>query len=276
MQELTLSVVHQQKGRMRLRLSHHLLHWDQFRTRILSHQAVNQIQYTPIVKSLLVHFDATQIKAEELILRLSVTYSLEHHFTPIKVSFEGQQPPMENPAIFSGVLLTLAIVARLPLRALQPYQKILEVLASSAVALAVLNHGFNEFRERGDVDPEVISVLYLVSALFSGNSILSAGVLTWFTSFSRHLLVESVGTLKVHAAPAHQVDDGVFEVKVTREKQHLRALLRRFSALAAIVYAGGRSEAEKTLREIQNSAESHHNILKGLEEHYSSINLVVR
>ena len=276
MQELTLSIVHQQKGRMRLRLSHHLSHWEEFRTRILAHQAVHQVQYTPIVKSLLIHFDAEQIKAEDLIVRLSVTYSLEHHFTPIKLSFEGHQPPMENPAVFSGALLALALVARLPLRALRPYQKIFEVLASSSVALAVLNHGLKEFRERGDVDPEVISVLYLVSALFSGNSILSAGVLTWFTSFSRHFLVESIGALKVHASPVYQVNDGIFEVKVTREKQHLRALLRRFSALAAIVYAGGPSEAEKTLREIQHSAENYHNILKGLEGHHSSINLVVR
>ncbi len=277
MQELTLSIVHQQKGRMRLRLSHHLLYWEKFRTRIVSNQAVEQLQYTPVVKSLLVHFDAQQIKPEELILRLAVTYSLEHHFTPVKVSFDGQHhPPMEQPAVLSGVLLALAVVAKFPLAATRPYQKLFEVLASGGVALAVFNHGLKEFRERGDIDPEVVSVLYLVSALFSGRSVLSAGVLTWFTSFSRHLLLESIGSLKVHASPVHQLDDGVFEVKVTREKQHLRELLRRFSALAAIFYAGGRSEAEKTLRELQNSVNSQHNILKGLEGHHSSINLVVR
>jgi hypothetical protein len=59
-------------------------------------------------------------------------------------------------------------------------------VASAGTAGAALEHGWMEYRHRGNFDPEVLTVTYLLTSLLRGNA-LPAAIFTWITTFGRHL-----------------------------------------------------------------------------------------
>ncbi len=99
------------------------------------------------------------------------------------------QPPVReltDSAFYSGIVL----FAALALRAVGQYatgRGTLEGIAGLTTAGAALYHGLVDYRLRGNIDPEVLTVTYLLIALVRGNA-LPAATLTWVSTFGRHLV----------------------------------------------------------------------------------------
>jgi len=59
-------------------------------------------------------------------------------------------------------------------------------LAGLGTGGAILDHAWRDLRRQGSIDPEVVSIVYLLTA-FARGPILASAVLAWATTFGRHL-----------------------------------------------------------------------------------------
>jgi hypothetical protein len=99
------------------------------------------------------------------------------------------RPPLReltDSAFYSGI----ALFAALALRVTGQYttgRATLERIVGGTTAGAALYHGWVDYRLRGNFDPEVLTVTYLLTALLSGSA-LPAAIFTWISTFGRHLV----------------------------------------------------------------------------------------
>ena len=124
---------------------------------------------------------------------------------------------MTDSAFYSGVVL----LPHLPCGSwdrTRPPATAFDRIAGLTTAGAVVHHGWAEYRLRGNFDPEVLSVTFLLTALLGGNA-LPAAIFTWISTFGRHLVrLPSPG---VEVRPAQTGRSGAsprFEVVVAPER----------------------------------------------------------
>ena len=89
-------------------------------------------------------------------------------------------------SFLSGFIIVSARGAKL-FRRFSKVHQVLDWIAGISTAYSILDHGHRELKERGNFDPEVLSVVYLLMAFLQGNH-LPASLFTWIATFGRHLL----------------------------------------------------------------------------------------
>ena len=185
-QQLTVTVEHEIPGRLRIRLSHALKQPERMRRLLAEHAGVGEVQYTPVSRSVLVRYDPQHISIEEIVIRIATGLSLEHDNAGIRVLTRPQTRELTDSAFYSGVVLFAALILRL-LGRYPSASTTFERIAGVTTAGAALHHGWVDYRLRGNFDPEVLTVTYLLTALLSGNA-LPATIFTWISTFGRHLV----------------------------------------------------------------------------------------
>ena len=185
-QQPAVTIEHELPGRLRLRLSHVLRQPERMRRLVAEHAGVDEVQYTAVSRSVLVRYDSKHISTEEIVIRIATGLSLEHDNAAIRVLTRPPTRELTDSAFYSGVVLLAALALRLVGR-YQATSATLDRIASFTTAGAALHHGWTDYRLRGNFDPEVLTVTYLLTALLGGNA-LPAAIVTWVSTFGRHLV----------------------------------------------------------------------------------------
>ncbi|MGD1036028.1 MAG: hypothetical protein ABR878_02305 [Roseiarcus sp.] len=181
-----VTIEHELPGRLRIRLSHSLRQPERVQRLVAEHAGVGEVQYTAVSRSMLVFYDLKHISTEEIVIRIATGLSLEQDNAGIRVLTRPLTHELTDSAFYSGV----ALLAALALRVMGKYTTAsvaTEWIAGLATAGAAFDHGWVDYRLRGNFDPEVLTVTYLLTALLRGNA-LPAAILTWISTFGRHLV----------------------------------------------------------------------------------------
>jgi hypothetical protein len=263
---------------LRLRLSHTLLKPERVRRLVGEHAGVEEVEYTAISRSMLVRFDSDYITTEEIVIRIATGVSLERNNADVRVLAQPPIRELTDSAFYSGLVL----FAVLALRAMGRYNAgrgALEGIAGLTTAGAALYHGFVDYRLRGNIDPEVLTVTYLLVALLRGNA-LPAATLTWVSSFGRHLVrLPARGIIVRPADTGLQGASPHLEVLIAPDptppdKMTLFGYIPTIALHAVTGAPLGRHDS--LIEDVRQIATTHNQVLEGVSDFRRGIRLRVR
>ena len=273
-----LTIVHELPGRLRMKVLYPLEDPKRLETSVKGHVGILYVEYTPITRSILVRFDVREVTREEIIIRVGLSLALAYG-SPVQIFTEPEHHEMSDSAFYSAMLLVVALTNRVVSRAYKSGSW-LEWTVGLGTAWSVLEHGVSEVKERGNFDPEVLSVVYLITALLKGN-FLPAAIFTWLTTFGRHLIHGTTTGIEIRPmefADEH-AENPYYEVVITpvnpaSEKRMLLNLLPSIVKYAAT----GRSEGGhgNLIDEIRNVSKLHGEVIEGLGGLRTGIPLKIR
>lgn len=98
-------------------------------------------------------------------------------------------------------------------------QEFLKWLATGTTVGAIVEHGYSEMRQRGTIDPEVMSIMYLINSIGKEGNMLNASLVTWITTFGRHILKKSNETfiLKIEKSKMRCEDKPCYDISILSE-----------------------------------------------------------
>lgn len=273
----TITIVHEITGRIRYRLSHQLANVQAVAERVRGHLGIEEVTYSAITRSVLVAFDSGLVNSKELTVRLGMAYSLDQSLQPVKVFSSTMKREMSPLAAFAGAALLVSLLARIRNRSGIPP---LEFTAGLITGTATLEHGYQEVQERGEFDPEVLSVVYLVTAFFRGN-LLPASIVTWLATFGRHLVSQSGPGVEIKAVQLtpESAAEPEYEVVVspTSARTGLQRILRVLpKVLLTVLGGGGTGHRGSLLGDIERMSLMHGEVIDGLGEWRQGIPVRIR
>ena len=271
-------IEHELPGRLRMRLSHALKQPERMQRLVAEHAGVGEVQYTAITHSVLVRYNPEHISTEEIVVRIATGLSLEHDNCGIRVLTRPPTRELTDAAFYSGVALLVASALRLTRRR-KASKAILDQIAGLTTAGAALHHGWLDYRARGNFDPEVLTVTYLLTALVRGNSLPSA-IFTWISTFGRHLV--QLPPPGVEVRPAQIGGEGTpprFEVVVAPDptppnKMTLFGIIPTMAFRAITGRVLGKHV--RLIEDIQHVAQTHNQVLEGVSGFQRGIPLRIR
>jgi hypothetical protein len=135
---------------------------------------------------------------------------------------------------------------------------------------AVLDHVYQDLKQKRQFHPEVFSLYYLVLAFIRGD-VLKGATFTWFLTFARHMLEVPAGSLVVKTIksdPTCHIRHCEYEVTVSKEKTDstLGTFLQSLPKMVLNTYRDIDATLEDNLlQQIMSVAESHDEVLEGLK-----------
>ncbi|MBD3402587.1 hypothetical protein GF420_06805 [candidate division GN15 bacterium] len=264
----TITIVHEITGRVRYRLSHPLDDASAVEARVRGHEGIDAIEYTDLTRSVLVRFDPRAVTSKELTVRLGVAFSMDQELTPVRVFAGREREDLSSVAVLAGLSLLAALAWRMRSRTGLPA---LEYGGGLLTAAATLEHGYQEIQERGEFDPEVLSIVYLITSFFRGN-LLPASIVTWLATFGRHLIRHSgpgveIKAVRLNAASAAEPEYEVV-VSPTSPQSGWHRLLAVLPKVLQAVAGGGAQGGRRgsLLGDIERMSLMHGEVIDGLGE----------
>jgi hypothetical protein len=258
-------VVHSIPGRVRVRLSIPPADPDQLVEAVREHAGMRSIAYTPATRSVLVRHDPREIVREEVVLRIATAYAIDRDRVPVRVLAEPERRSLSDLGTLSAVLIGAAMLLRWGRPDAYP---MLAKAAGLGTAVAVAEHAWRDVREKGHMDPEVLSIGYLISAFTRGNYI-KASVITWFTTFGRHLLDPPRRGVIVKPVPVPEgdEDEARFEILVGPDADlpERERIIGSIGALLKFAITGGAAHGQRNLvDELRDVSRIHGEVVEGL------------
>ncbi|MGO9200537.1 MAG: hypothetical protein ACLQM8_08355 [Limisphaerales bacterium] len=273
----SVTIEHELPGRLRVRLSHGVRDVPQLHRMLLEHPGVTQSRYAAITSSLLVLYQPGVVSAEEIVVRVAIALSLEQHLA-VRVLSRPRAREVTDSGFYAGVCVLAALAARVP-RPYRVFVPALDWLAGLATAGSVLEHGWLEYRRRGNFDPEVLMVTYLLTAMLRGN-VLPAALFTWIATFGRHLTrlpaagVEVRPTEIARKGNQRQVEVLVVPEHAPRDKMAFFGLI---PAMVMHALTGtGPAPHPSLIDGIKHVAQVHNQVLEGIGGFAQGIPLRIR
>lgn len=265
-QRPVVTIVHALPGRVRVRLSGPPDDPDRLVAAVREHEGMVSIDYSPATRSVLVRHDPREIVREEVVLRIATGWAIDLGGVPVRVLAQPERQDFSNLAVLSAGLIGAALLLRLG-RGTAAVQ-LLDRAAGTCTAAAVAEHAWRDVREEGYVHPEVLSLGYLVSAFFRGN-FLKASVITWFTTFGRHLLDAPRRGVIVKPVPVREGDgrEPRFEIVVSPDLDlpERDRIVGSIQALLKFAITGGAAHGERNLvDELRDVSRIHGEVVEGL------------
>jgi len=262
-----IAIMHRLPGRIRLRLSVWPADMDKTISMVREHPGILSMHATMVSGSLLVVFNSLQVTAEEIIIRVATSLSLDRGCVPVRVLPEPELRELSESSFYSALAIVTALTAR-PMGAGLRNTLILDWVAGLGTAAAIVAHGYQELKRIGYFHPEVLSVVYLASSFLRGR-ILSSALVAWLTSFGRHLFrppARGVLLRVTHAGDTCDAQAGYgIVVRPDTTDQTTVELLRAVPALVQYALIGAsRSGDSSLLRDITDVARVHSQVLEGL------------
>ncbi|MCG8573086.1 MAG: hypothetical protein MJB14_23380 [Spirochaetes bacterium] len=258
--KIGLEITHLLPGRLRVRLSSQLIQANEFERKVMLHPGIKSISYNSISRSVLFLFDEQTISQAELILRIAIYFSIENNHSSVQLSFASQREETSYSSYFSGLMLIIAAFSRL-IPGLKSYLKGLESVATISTVLSVLAHGFEEIQENGTIDPEVVSIFYLLAAILQGKGF-NAAAITWGTTFGRHLIKPLPEKLLI--APEQKGDKVKVNIRHMTNKNITGFVFRIVPTFFFDLLTGGRLGKETLIKQFKHVSEEHDQIIEGL------------
>ena len=265
-QKPVVTVVHSLPGRVRVRFSCILTKPDELIAAVHEHPGMEQIAYTARTGSLLVRFDTRMISQEEITLRIAFQVALDQEGKPVRLLTAPERVLLQDSAVLSAIGLVTALSMRW-LKASERHPSHLDRLAGFGTAWSIADHAWRELRERGYFDPEVLALAYLGTALVRGN-FLSASVVTWLTTFGRHLIEVPPSGVEVRPLeiPATGGRGPRYELVVSADTDapdRLRIVNVLQDALKYAMTGGGAHGYRSLWEELQDVSRVHGEVLEG-------------
>lgn len=239
---------------------------------VQGHAGVNSVIYTTATENLLIHFDQGQITAQEILLRAGLSFSRDFDMSPVRVRIQKTNQSIGPLSALAFAVLAINHLSYLfSVRSREPYT--FQYLAGGTTLVSVMEHVVQDFRDKGYFHPEVFSVFYLILSFFRGD-ILKASTITWFMTFGRHLLELPANTLLLipeSTDPACEIHQCEYEVTVRNENE-ANWILKTLHALPGMLYKAykdmnlGNVLEDTLIRQMEHVAESHDDIIDGLEK----------
>ena len=168
-----VTIEHALPGRLRLSVSHRIREPARLRRLLTEHAGVGEVRFTPVTGSCLIRYDPAAIAAEELVVRVAIGVALEHDARAVRILARPEPDAWTASAYYAALALLAALGLRLVPGSLGR-RGAMDWVASLTTAGAALDHGWREYRRRGNFDPEVLAVTYLLTALLRGNPLPAA------------------------------------------------------------------------------------------------------
>ena len=271
--QIEIFIMHCIAGRIRLKLSKPVTDEKKFAADIRHHPGISRVRYTGLTRTVLIEYDTAEVTQAEILTRVSLFLSIENNLSPVLLSFSQDEEHISITGYLAGLLLVAGAAANF-VPYLQTYKKTLETTAAIATMAAVVKHGLEEIRSQGQVDPEVISVFYLLHAMLKGNSF-HASAITWGTSFGRHLVQTGPGSVVIH--PQKTGNGNTYEVDVQKQNnQNLASFL--FKAVPSLLFdflAGGMIGKETLIQQMKTMSDSHEDTIEGLANLEEGFRIIV-
>ena len=183
----TIIVAHKIKNRVRLKLSLPLKEPKVAGKFLTEYDGIDSFQYNNISRSIVVNYNSMKVNLNEIIMRLSISYSKEYHMMPVNV-FVAKAKNDTSLAYFSMINIIIGgLVKNLTNFKGKEIVNFLSWSAIGTTSLAILDHGYREIKEHGEFHPELVSSVYLFNAIKNGK-LLSGSLITWLAAFGRHSL----------------------------------------------------------------------------------------
>ena len=262
-----VTVVHSLPGRVRTRLSVAPQDVQRMLAGVREHPGMESISFSPITKSILAKFNPHEISREEIALRIAFHLSLDCDSAPVRLLAEPEQrPALGGSATVSAAALALSLAIR-GLNLAKGSPTTWDYLAGLGTAWAVVDHAWQELRERRTFDPEVLSLAYLVTAFGRGN-FLTASVVTWVASFGRHLVALPPAGVQVRPVEVRGRGNGRSGYEVTigpdvDAPERVRILSRLQGLLKYAMTGGGAHPFRTLLEELRDVSKVHGEVLEG-------------
>ncbi len=183
--ELSIHIPHNLPGRVRMRFSRPLQDTDKLKLHVMEHEGINEMLYSPVTHSMLVYFDEKDVDLQEIMIRTALAFSLENHLKPVHITRKTERQFITPKGIVAGLNIIVSGITTLFLPR-WPFQKSMDWLSAITTSAAVLEHAGYDYRKKGSVDPEVLSLVLLANRTLSGGSLLFPSALTWLVTFGRH------------------------------------------------------------------------------------------
>ena len=276
----SITILHKIPGRIRMRLSCHPKDIEQMRRAVKGHEGILSLKYTPVTRSLLIHFETDKVSRQEIVLRVALCLSRDNGLAPVRVLACPEQKEMSDSAAYAGMLLIVALLTRLGSWNTQS-RSLLDWSAALGTTGAALKHGLEELQSQGNFHPETLSVVYLISAMTRGN-LLPAAIFTWATTFGRHLLHLPPQGIQLRAIElaGSNPENPHYEVVISPDQNAPNDSMLLFRLLPSVVMdslgwgAGGAHMS--MLDEIRELSRRHGEVLEGLGEIRDGITVRIR
>lgn len=211
-------IIHRLPNRIRMRLSLPIRDEGDFYSMLNEQGGIQQFQYNPVIKSLLVTFNHVEMDTEEVLIRTAIAYSRQYDMAPVRLYSDRPVKQITPMAYYSlGSIALMGLVASTGMLLNSTLREVLKWTMVGTTIGAVMEHAYDEISERGAFDPEVVSVMYLINSINKGN-LLSASAISWIATFGRHLVqlsyegaVIRVKEIKDSSRPGQYYDVTVYE-----------------------------------------------------------------
>ena len=276
-QNLTITLLHRLPGRIRIELSSPPRDWDRMAKAVSSHKGITRLTYSPVCRTVLLEYDSRYISQEEFLIRLAVLLSADYDMQPVVFSEPVTKEKISAAAYVSVGLILGSLVSGIIPR-LSRYKRILTFLASAGTVAAVVDHGYREYKAQGSFDPEVLSVIYLVTSLVRGAGV-TAPIITWLASFGRHLFGAREKSLLVKPVPIPGGDASkpTFEVSIRElnPKKGIASIFRMVPQILAEAVSGGTFGKDRLIDQIRDVSSAHDSVLEGFGNYKKGISLII-
>ncbi len=180
-------ITHQLPNRVRFKLSLPFKDAKAAEKFLVDYEGLDSFEYNGTTRSVLIYYDNYKVELNEIIMRLSIIYSDQYDMAPVNVFIPKTH---KNSYLAYFALTNIAVAALVKGFTNFKSKEILNFLSWSAVgttALSILDHGAREVSERGSFDPELVSSVYLLNAVRTGN-LITGSLITWLAAFGRHII----------------------------------------------------------------------------------------
>jgi hypothetical protein len=251
---------------VRARLSHDPRDAQRLIASIMDHGGLEWARYTPITRSVLVRFNPHAVREEEIVLRIALHLSLDYDAVPVRLLAQPDELVLADSAVYAAMGLGASLAARW-IDLSRKGRTWLDWTAAAGTACAVADHARKELAERGYFDPEVLSLAYLVTALLRGN-VLKASVVTWLTTFGRHLLALPPAGVQVRPLEirSEQNNQPRYELVIgpdTDAPERVRILGALQGLMKYAMTGGGARPLGSLLDELRDVSKVHGEVLEG-------------
>jgi len=262
---LSITILHRLDNRIRINFSDPIRNFEKLKFLVMEHEGIETFDYTPVTRGLLVQFDNDKVNLQEILIRTAVAYSLENDLGPVKISQKGKKDFITAKGAFAGISIITAFILSYLSKNVALISAMKWISAGTTTA-AVIEHAAFDYRIKGSVDPEVLSLGLLANSIINNKKILLPSALTWVSTFGRHFSKnENEGILLEVSKRKEENNKAFYHINVSKlkNKGNLADLLNQFAESFLSSEAGFKNTIFEGAQEM---VKSHDNFIEGIGE----------
>ncbi|MFA8450635.1 MAG: hypothetical protein ACEPOW_08070 [Bacteroidales bacterium] len=263
MEPLNLYIKHKIKGRIRLKFSSRPKNTQELISQVLEHEGMHSFKMSKHIDTALITFDPNTIDPHEVIMRTAIAWSVTQNFNDIEV-FDINKQPYLTPKSFSAFLTILIAACSKFIPTLSPHQKIFNYAAIGSVTLAVFEHASIDIKKKGGIDPEILSLVFLINSIFK-NHFLIPSATAWMITFGRHLIFNNHESVHLSTKEVIDKDSGSYYYDVTiKKEQNSKGIFEVLQILADRFISSQIGYSNNIFENSKSVAHNHKDKLEGM------------